>query len=499
MFEKSPDAVEVLDKLLRKQHWKVFKRLRHHLYALHPNEQTIPWIRELILAHEDYSLWEHHYEFQQMIRSACEHFGETLLTKVERTRIFDAIFEGPSEENYRHWVVGWLGEEFTEERFQERRERFHLSQFTPFASVLFGKYATRYEELKDKAKEPISDDHYLSSKVTVGSVSNRSPRTPEQLANLTDEELLTFINDWKEMDERPEGNSFVRIDIKALANAFQTFFRESIIPDADRLKFWIDNRERIERPIYVRAIINAMQVHVKDKNFGQLNEWLTFSEWILSHPDREHDRDYKQGDESRENQNWTNARRAVGDFIGVCLEKDVDVPITAREKLAKILEMLCTQYDWNLDEGNPDKLYRNDPLTEGINNTRSRALEDLVKFGFWLRRHEPQCKTPEVTTLLAKRFSSETGYLLTPPEYAILGENYLSIYNFNKKWAIEHKSDFFPQAENKRQEWYTAFSGFVLCNGAVKEIFEILEDDFNFALQHLSDFKKHDLVSRPPN
>ena len=258
------------------------------------------------------------------------------------------------------------------------------------------------------------------------------------------------------------------------------------------------NLERIERPIYVRVMIYAMQALVKEKNFDQLNEWLTFCEWVLSHPDREHDRDYKQGDESRENQNWTNARRAVGDFIGVCLEKDVDVPITAREKLAKILEMLCTQYDWNLDKGNPDKLYRNDPLTEGINNTRSRALEDLVKFGFWLRRHEPQCKTPEVTTLLAKRFSSETGYLLTPPEYAILGENYLSIYNFNKKWAIEHKSDFFPQAENKRQEWYAAFSSFVLCNGAVKEIFEILEDDFNFALQHLSDFKKHDLVSRHP-
>ena len=182
------------------------------------------------------------------------------------------------------------------------------------------------------------------------------------------------------------------------------------------------NRERIERPIYVRVMIYAMQALVKEKNFDQLNEWLTFCEWVLSHPDREHDRDYKQGDESRENQNWTNARRAVGDFIGVCLEKDVDVPITAREKLAKILEMLCTQYDWNLDKGNPDKLYRNDPLTEGINNTRSRALEDLVKFGFWLRRHEPQCKTPEVTTLLAKRFSSETDYPLTPPEYAILGD-----------------------------------------------------------------------------
>ena len=500
VFEKPHDTVAVLDRVLRKKPWAIFKRLRQHLYGQYPNEQTKPWIRELILTHKDYGLWEHHYEFQQMIRRACKHFKETLLTEAERTHIFNTILEGPSKENYRHWMEKLIGEKFTEECFKERQQRFHWMQLRPFESVLFGEYETRFKQLQDIINKPISDDNYPPYKTEVrsGGVSERSPRTPEDLSNLTDKELLDFINEWEKDDEFYENNSFVRINIETLANAFQTIFRESIIPDSIRLKFWMKNLERIERPIYVRVMIYAMQALVKEKNFDQLNEWLTFCEWVLSHPDREHDRDYKQGDESRENQNWTNARRAVGDFIGVCLEKDVDVPITAREKLAKILEMLCTQYDWNLDKGNPDKLYRNDPLTEGINNTRSRALEDLVKFGFWLRRHEPQCKTPEVTTLLAKRFSSETGYLLTPPEYAILGENYLSIYNFNKKWAIEHKSDFFPQAENKRQEWYAAFSSFVLCNGAVKEIFEILEDDFNFALQHLSDFKKHDLIAHQP-
>ena len=497
VFEKPSNTVADLDKVLRKQQWEVFKRLRHHLYAQYPNEETKPWIRELILTHKDYGLWEHHYEFQQMIRRACKHFKETLLTEAERTHIFNTILEGPSKENYRYWVEKWIGEKFTEERFKERQQRFHWMQLRPFESILFGEYETRFKKLQDKINKPISDEDYPPYKTEVrsGGVSERSP---EDLSNLTDKELLDFINEWEKDDEFYENNSFVRVNIETLANAFQTIFRESIIPDPIRLKFWMKNRERIERPIYVRVMIYAMQTLVKEKNFDQLNEWLTFCEWVLSHPDREHDQDYKQGDESRENQNWTNARRAVGDFIGVCFEKDVDVPITSREKLAKILEMLCTQYDWNLDAGNPNRLERNDPLTEGINNTRSRALEDLVKFGFWLRRHEPQSKTPEVTTLLAKRFSAETGYLLTPPEYAILGENYLSIYNFNKKWAIEHKSDFFPQAQYKRQEWYAAFSSFVLCNGAVKEIFEILKDDFNFALQHLSDFKKHDLIARQP-
>ena len=484
VFENSPDAVADLDKVLRKQQWNLFKRLRHHLYAKHPNEQTKQWIREQILTHEGFGSWEHRYEFQQMIRCACDYFKETLLTEAERTDIFDSILDGPSKENYRHWVERWLGEKFTEARFQERQQRFHWMQLRPFESVLFGKYETRFKKLQDTINKPISDDDYppFKNEVRSGGLSERSPHTPEDLSNLTDEELLNFINDWEKSDEYIEGNSFVRVNIETLANAFQTVFRESIMPDANRLKFWMENRERIERPIYIRVMIYAMQANVKEKNSDQLNEWLRFSEWVLSHSDQPHKRDYKQGDESKEDPNWSNSRRAVGDFISVCLEKDVDVPISEREQLAKLLEMLCTQFDWNLDVSHLSRLNRNDPLTEGVNNTRSRALEDLVKFGFWVRRHEPECGVPEVTTLLEKRFFPETDYPLTPPEYAILGKNYLSVCSFNKKWAIEYKSLFFPQAQSKRQEWVAAFSSFVLCNGAVKPIFEILKDDFQFCL-----------------
>lgn len=500
VFEKSSDTIVDLDELLRKQQWKIFKRLRHHLYAQYPNQKTKQWIRELILTQDDYGLWEHHYEFQQMIRHACEHFKETLLSEAERTRIFDVILAGPSKENYRHWVEGWLGEKFTEERFQERQQRFHWVQLRPFESVLFGQYETHFKNLQDRINKPITDEDYppYKNEVKSGAVSEYSPRTPEDLSNLPDEELLAYINDWEKSDEYVDGNSFVRINIELLANAFQTVFKQSIIPDPTRLEFWMKNRKRIERPIYVRVMIYAMQTHVKEKNFDQLTEWLAFSEWILSHSDHEHNQGYKQGDESRENKDWTNARRAVGDFIGVCLEKEVDVPITVREQLAKLLEMLCTQYDWNLDENNEGHLNRHDPFTEGINNTRSRALGDLVKFCFWLLRHEPDCEVHEVTTILEERFSIESDHPLTPPEYAILGKNYLSIYRFKEKWTTKHKSDFFPQAQSKRKEWHAAFSSFVLCNNAFKPIFKVLKDDFYFALQHICDFKKSDFFSKHP-
>ena len=496
VFEKSRNMVVDMDKMLRKQRWKVFKRLRYHLYAKYPNEETKPWIRESILTHEDYGLWKHHYEFQQMIRCACECFGETLLTEAERTCIFDKILKGPSKENYQHWLVGWLGEEFTEERFKERQQRFHFSQFTPFTSVLFGEYATYYKTLKGKIKEPISDEDYLSSKVRVGSVSNHSPRTPEDLANFTNEDLLNFINEWEKEDESLKSDSFVRINTEALANAFQTFFKESIIPDPNRLKFWMENRERIERPVYVRAMLKAMQVDVKAKNFDKLDEWVVFSEWVLIHPDRAHKGDHRRSDESRENPDWSSTRRAVCDFISVCLEEDVDIPITTREQLAKILEMLCTQFDTRLDENKPIILDQYDPLTEGINNTRSLALQELVKFGFWLRKHDSDAEISEVTTILEERFAQRTEYPLTLPEYAILGMNYLSIFSLDETWATEHKSDFFPQ--KKRPEWVAAFSSFVLCNGAAKSIYKILQEDFKFALQHLDEIKNRDRGGHEP-
>ena len=492
VYEKSPDSVMDLDKFLRDQQWGVFKRLRQHLYAQFPNEKTQPWIRELILEHKEYHLWEHRYEFQRMIQSACEHFGEKLLTEAERTQIFDAIRSGPSKANYQEWVEG-LGEEFTEERFQQRQRDFHRKQFKPFKPLLFGKYATYFQELEVKATDPISDEDYPPLKTRGGYVSNRSPRSTEDLANFTDEKLLTYINKWEENEFFSEGNSFVEIDIEGLAGAFQTVFKETIIPNANRLRFWLENRERIERPIYVRTMINVMQAEVQEKNFDKLNEWLKFCEWVLSRPDQEHegeDRLGRQGDESREYPDWHNSRRAVCDFIGTCLKEEINVPIAFRGQLAKLLEMLCTQFDSWLDCDKQVFLDQNDPLAEGVNSTRGCALEALVQFSFWLRRHDSASELPEITTILEKRFAPETEYPLTLPESAVLGRSYPWIFYLNAAWAAKHKSDFFPQ--DRLIAWLAAFGSFVGYNRPFKPTFEILRDDFDFALQHLTDFKNRD-------
>ena len=482
VYEKSPGSITLLDEVLRNQRWKVFKRLRQHLYALHPNEQTKPWIRELILTHRDYAQWKYPYEFQRMIRLACEHFGMELITKEERTLIFNSIRSGPSKMNYREF----MGDQFTEELFIQRQRYFHRMQFKPFASVLFGEYVTYFQELEVEANDEISDNDYSVVRAQSGYVSQSSPRSREDLASLTDEALLTYLNEWQ-AEHHDEDNWLIEINIAALAEEFQGIFTELIIPDVNRLRFWIDNRERIERPIYIRAMVDEMEKRVKAKNFDKLNEWLMFCEWVLLHQDQEPKDGTKLSDESREHPHWHSSRRAVGDFVSACLSENVDVQV-ARKPLARLLEMLCTQFDWRLDRNKPVLLNRDDQLTEAYNNTRSCALGSLIAFGSWLQRHDQTADVAMVTTILEKRFAPETEYPLSLPERAILGRHYGRILSLDEAWATEHKSDFFPRHE--LPAWFETFKGFVCSNHPFKRIFDILYDDFDFALKHLANFKE---------
>ena len=113
----------------------------------------------------------------------------------------------------------------------------------------------------------------------MGWESRRSPRSVEDLQGLDDEELLSFINDW-DAEHHDENDWLVEINVVALAETFQSIFRDSILPDANRFRFWDRNRDRIERPIYVRAIIDGMQEYIKGKNLDHLNESLSFCEWV---------------------------------------------------------------------------------------------------------------------------------------------------------------------------------------------------------------------------
>ena len=482
VYENSDEStIEELDSALRNQRWKIFRRLRQHLYSLHPNDQTRPWIREAILLHADYSQWQHHYEFQQMIRRSCEAIGESLLSENERARIFDLILSGPSKDAFQEWT----GDNFTEALYEQHMRTFHRMQFTPFALVLFGEYLSYFEELTAESDMSITDDAFAPfGEIKGGMVVQQSPRPVEDLADLSDEELLDYINEWQD-SHRDAEDWLIEISIEGLANAFQTVFRDWIVADDNRHRFWMENKERISRPIYIRTMVEEMREQVSQNRIARLGEWLDYCEWVLLHPDigepgHEYDEQY------RDSPNWRNSRTAVVQLVEACFEDGVDVPITFQDKLGRVLNVVCTGSDYRLDNNSSVFPNQNDMLMEAINNTRSRALEVLIKLGLWCKRKDPDSDVPIVTNTLESRFSSEAEFPVTPPERTILGLNYGHVIGLNEAWAAKHSSDFFPQ--DKVPEWAQAFGNCLKVFGPHRLLFDFLQADYEFALQNLDEF-----------
>ncbi|WP_191905864.1 hypothetical protein [Nitrincola iocasae] len=482
VYDKAPESIDSLDQALRNHRWRVFTRLRQLLYASNLNDKTLPWIREQILGHDDYSKWEHHYEFQLMIRKASERFGLRLLSEDERKRIFDGILSGPSTDDYR----AWMGESYTDESFQQHQRYFHRMQLRPFAVLLSGDVQRYFDELVGETlDETVTDDSYLPyGEVTGGTISYRSPKSVKDLESFTDEELLSYLNDWDE-ECRDKDNSLIEINISALADVFQSLFKKQIMPDVERLDFWLASGDRIARPVYVAAMLKAMIEVVKERNFENLDRWISFCTWILSHPDIQRvEGQPEPQDESRVHPDWGSSRRAVVDFIDACVKKDTDAPITARDGLGVMLRQVCSQFDWRLDQDCPVLLNRNDPITEAINNTRSRALESLVNFGFWVRRHFPEDHVSEVTDILTRRIAEDADIKLTAPEHALVGMHFGNLCTLNPGWANLQRKILFPQANEA--VWRSAFCSFIRFNRPVKLTFEILRGDFEHAVANLS-------------
>lgn len=484
VFEKAPESVAALDSTLRSQRWDIFKRIRQHLYSQYTNEQTKPWIHEMILAHEDYGNREYHSEFQCMLRLACEKFGADLLTMAEKEQIFEAILSGPSKLEFLDWVE----EDFAEELFEERKRRFHRWQLRPFAPVLFGQYTDYFRGLETEAEKSITDNDYglsVESRVKMG--HGLSPKSVDELARMSDKALLEYLNNWENVNNDPvEG--LVSFPAEELARAFQAVFKMYILPDESRCRFWIENYCRIGRPIHVRAILSAIHEQVKSGQFDRLDQWLVLCEWVLSKPDYPQKKGVNYRHDSIMYPDWQGSHQAVGYFVEMCLSREVNVPITVRTRLSALLGKLCTEYDRQLDENEQPGLSLTGRINDVVSNIRGQALSNLVEFGIWVRRQKTESGANEVFTILDKRLEAGAKPKLTLQEQASLGMNYVRLYQLNQSWAKKYKQVLFPLDKNL-PVWTEAFRYFIRYNQPYEPVSELMLGDVNFALENLNGFK----------
>lgn len=484
VYDQSPQSFAELEDTLKQYRWKVFTRIRFYLYSLYPGDKILPWIRNEILSYKNYDKHEHSHEFQLMIRKSCEFFERRLLSEAEASIIFASIINGPSQEDFQsRW-----GEDYSDFRWKRSQRHFHYLQLRPFFQILDDNCLKYFNQLSAEfTKEKITDESYSPVfQSEGGEIVQASPVSLDTLKQLDDKGILDYINNWSSPCNDPD-NWLIEISFAGLASIFKDFFKIYIIPDQNRLNFWLGNKGSIAREIYVKAMINAMADTVCEENINSLEIFFNFCNWILDQPN-DHCPDFEKTEPSSAKQpNWNTSRRAVSDFIEVCLSKSTEPPISYRDTIGILLKKLCTQFDSNLAQNtSPSSIH--DSVTIGINSTRGRSLESLVKFSYWLRKHNANLPHKELEEILHIRFSENTKHPLVFAEYAILGMNFTNIWNMAKIWTTEHKDLFFPQ--KNIPIWLNSFGAFIIFSLPQLPIYKLLKDNFKLAIQRLADFDK---------
>jgi hypothetical protein len=474
--------IEQLDRQLRAAKWYLFDRIRYHLYANH-TERAENWIREAILRYDAYAKEQYGFEFQRMVRKAAERFGESLIPKDELQEIFEIIVTAPDKADYKEFMA----EQFTEEAYRRRQDYFQLRQLTPFASLLFGKYAERYNALTASARALTDDDfvRYGVSESKTG--ASRSPTSVAELALLTDDELVSFLNDWEEVGRDPD-EWWVDIDFSGLAIALQ----QVITANPDRFLNWGERWRTLQRPIYLRYALDTAAKRIAQHQ-AELTRWWDIASWIMSQSDSAQDNDHKPDETSRDHPTWNAARRQVVDFIEVCISKDVNIGLDWRPRVLELLRAACVAPDYYLDT-NRGIITPRDYLTDAINTTRGRALENLLKYGFWVRRNEKDADVSELFDVLHLRFRGTPP--LAPAEYALLGTNFHRIYGLSSSWAKENVSHVFPQEHTSL--WSIGFAAYLMFNRAHPLVFDMLMPHFEFAVGNLHLFNEEQNARRDP-
>ncbi len=468
------DGVERLDTALRKERWELLDRIRFHCYSKFPKESA-KWIAIEVLEYPDYRNGIHGYEFAEMVRRASEVLGERFIASDAQARIFDAIVQGPTDEELRER----FGERSSPERFQKFRQSHLAKNLWPFEPLLSGRLLEAYRNARGQ-NDPVSPEDFKAfSSGPVRTVESRSPVANERLAEMSDEALIQYLNLWEERTDRESTEWWIEENFEGLANAF----RQLVQNQPDRFANFKEKWQEIRRPIYFRYAIDAAQSEIKSGNLMRLGAWLHLCEWVADHEDPRGEVRKDLSETSATTPTWEPTRRAVVDFATVCLEGSSNVPLVWRREIGDLLRKLITGYDSRL-ENRISVFSSSDPLTDAINTTRGRAIEAIAQFALWVRRANREDRADdsmhEIREVLERRFHGQPALL--PPEYAQLGRLFPLFLQLDRDWTANITNHIFP--EMGCAAWQSAFGTFVLFNQPNGAYVGLLRNHYEYATVH---------------
>lgn len=460
---------EQLDDILGRQQWNIFKRIRLHLYRLFPELAGA----RVAAALTDRELFEQLEVAHERTLLLQEHFAR--LQPTEQRIILTWIDEGPARNE-----LSWMGEPIEEGEWQNHVKRFTLRRLHPIAGALPPDWMERYRALVSEYGEP--QGHELGFR-TRGRSGSESPKSLEELRAMSSSEIVEFMRTWQ------PSTDFMAPNPIGLAGRFEQLVAEQPARFANEAGLF-----REVEPTYLRSLVRGLAGAVEKDQAIAWEPIIELCGWVAAQP-VELDAERRRGLRPHEDwhANWRPTRQEIGSFLGAGMKAQPSgIPFTLRGAVWNILSTLCDDEEPTAED---EAASTSDPATLAMNRVRGVALNQLVNYGLWVRRHlteaNPTASAPDFNAMpeLRERLEIHLDGHREPTLMArtSYGQNLPWLYLLDPAWTQAHLAAIFPREKTAAAFRRVAWISYICFTRAYDEILPVLEEEYRWAASNAAE------------
>ncbi len=471
-----PDLIEQL----RQHKYEVFDRLAVDVLCSYPDESLI---KKVLTDRHLFEARGVRREYDLLIQSW---FGK--LPDEDQQTILSWIDIGPDLQAFKEWHQAVEGHEPTDEDIARHKKLWQRDRLAPFHEALPTDWKRRYQEITGEVGE-------LRSTITENErteiwVGPTSPKTADDLRSMGVDEIVAYLQGWEPAHE-PMSPSREGVGRQLT----QTVSKEPLRFAAGAMKF-----QGLD-PTYVRALLQGFREALSHTAGMAWSEVLQLCLWVVQQPITIPGR---TADKWGDDPDWGWTRKTIAGLLGVGFREGPSmIPLEHRELAWEILAVLTddpdpTPEDEVTDEGSSPiqgEKKRIDPAHIAINSTRGEAMQTVVEYGLWVRRHlekqpdgPPMASRgflgmPEVQRVLEAHLDSRKDPSLAVR--SVYGRLFPSLVFLDPRWTNDHIIAIFPHEESLRRYRDAAWDTFLVFCQVSPVVFKILKEEYALAVEQL--------------
>lgn len=455
--------------LFSEHKWVTFRRLTLHLARLFLDQGLVVAEREF----QDPAVIDRNsirHEAVLLLKAAF-----LRLAPETQQRILSWIDAGPSEESMRS-LLEFVGEQVTDEKIRARIDDQRLKNFSILEGQLPEPFQCKYEELKARLGTPAPPERVIQTQAVW--VGPQSPRSTEELAAMTVEDALHFLQTWV------SGHEMFGPSREGLGRAFTgavSMWPAEYAAAAERMQ-GLD-------PTYIRGLFSGLTEALKHDKAWEWGPVLKLAKWVVEQG-REIPGRTQRLMEADPDWGWT--RDAILDLLAAGFGKPGCLPLVHREFVWSILQPLTADPDPDLNDEAKEKF---DPSLFSINSTRGRALDAVISYAWWLRDATNATRKaegllpitfaqmPEVREVLDAHLDVEREPTLTIR--SVYGRSLTSLAGLDWDWLRANVSRILPEGAEDPARFTAAWESLVCFNRPNTTLLPVLMPAYRRAVSQI--------------